>query len=585
MTPRLPTPQQARGPAAPPGGGRAGRARRGKWAVVRRHLLPCLVVLMLGYLVLVPLVRLQLLASEDRFGAYRTAFTTREITESVLNTIFLGLGSLLMALVLGTALAWSSARLSRRFSWMQVIPILPIVIPPVAAVIGWVMMLAPASGLLNKAIRALPFYPEPAGLPSGPINVFTTPWIVVLTGLSLTSFVYVFFRAGMARVNFELLEAARVAGSSQRDVFFGIVLPLIRPSMIYGSAVALLLGLGQFTAPLLLGTQENIRVLTTEVYRFVGVPPVDYAASAAVASPLLFIGLAVVVAQKFLLNNEARFVSDVGKGSRNVGRPSRFAPVAIGLYGAVALLIPLLALLVVALSPFWSGSVEPSRFTLENFRQIFERPQTVDAIQTSIVVSLSAVAILVPVGYVVADILYRKRGANWMRSLIDIIITLPLGVPAVVFGAGFLFAYSNPPFVLYGTNAVIVIVYVTLMLPFTVRMQLAARISMGTSYEAAARVSGAGLVRAHLGIVLPMMRGAVAGASALIFVMLSHEFAASLLVRSTDTQVMGTVFYDIWVNLPYPLVAAMGIVMCLVTAAGVILATVVGGRSNALESL
>jgi iron(III) transport system permease protein len=195
------------------------------------------------------------------------------------------------------------------------------------------------------------------------------------------------------------------------------------------------------------------------------------------------------------------------------------------------------------------------------------------------------VLLCIPVGYLVAEILYRQRGTALIRGLLDIVITLPLGVPAVVFGAGFLFTYTQPPLVLYGTNWVIIVVYVTLMLPFAVRMQLAARLSMGTSYESAARISGAGALRAHVGIILPMMRGAIGGASALIFVMLSHEFAASLLVRSTQTQVMGTAFYDIWVNTSYPLVAAMGLIMCAVTAVGVLLAMRLGGRSNALEAL
>ncbi|MBY4213581.1 iron ABC transporter permease [Rhodococcus fascians] len=559
--------------------------KRSTWNRCRSHILPILAVLVLGYLVLVPLVQLQVRAASDGFAGYEVGFSGRGIGQTIVNTLFLGLGSLVIALTLGTALAWWSTRLSSRFAWTATLPVLPIVIPPVAGIIGWAMMLSPTSGMINKLIRALPFYPESTGLPSGPINIFSTTWIVILTGLSLTSFVFVFFRAGMSRVNHELLEAARSAGASQTRTFIGIVLPLIRPSMIYGTAVALLLGLGQFTAPLLLGTQENIRVLTTEVYRFVSLPPVDYAAAAAVASPLMFLGLAVVVIQKYLLTNEGRFVSDVGKGSRRVGRTSRVAPLAMLLYALVALVLPLFALIVVSLSPFWSGSIDVATFTTANFQRIFEMPQTVNAIITSLTVSVSAVAVSIPVGYLLADILYRRRGSAAARAILDVLITLPLGVPAVVFGAGFLFTYTQRPLVLYGTNAVIVIVYVALMLPFTVRMQLAARISMGTSYEAAARVSGAGLIRAHIGIVIPMMRTAIGGAAALMFVMLSHEFAASLLVRSTQTQVMGTAFYDIWVNSSYPLVAAMGLLMCAVTAFGVLLAARLGGGSKALESL
>ena len=166
----------------------------------------------------------------------------------------------------------------------------------------------------------------------------------------------------------------------------------------------------------------------------------------------------------------------------------------------------------------------------------------------------------------------------------DFLVAIPLGVPAVLFGAGFLLTYTEGPFVLYGTRWVIVLVYVTLMLPFATRMQLSALVSLGEGYVEAARVSGSGVVGANLKVVLPLMRAALGGAAALMFVLLTHEFAASVLVRSSTTQVMGTVLFDYWGNGSYPLVAAIALVMSFVTAIGVVIAVMVGG-SKALSSL
>ncbi len=79
--------------------------------------------------------------------------------------------------------------------------------------------------------------------------------------------------------------------------------------------------------------------------------------------------------------------------------------------------------------------------------------------------------------------------------LLDFIVAIPLGIPAVLFGAGFLLTYTEGPFVLYGTRWVIVLVYVTLMLPFATRMQLSAMVSLGDGYVEAARVSGSGVIQ------------------------------------------------------------------------------------------
>ena len=46
-----------------------------------------------------------------------------------------------------------------------------------------------------------------------------------------------------------------------------------------------------------------------------------------------------------------------------------------------------------------------------------------------------------------------------------------------------------------------------------------------------------------------------------MFVLLTHEFTASLLVRSSTMQTMGTALYDFWSNGFYPEVAAIALVM------------------------
>ena len=122
------------------------------------------------------------------------------------------------------------------------------------------------------------------------------------------------------------------------------------------------------------------------------------------------------------------------------------------------------------------------------------------------------------------------------------------------------------------------------MLPFATRMQLGGMIALGNTYQEASRTSGAGALRTNFKVVLPLMRATIGGAAALMFVLLTHEFAASLLVRSPTTQVMGTVLFDFYVNGSYPLVAAIALVMTGITAVGVAVALMVGG-SDALDRL
>ena len=70
------------------------------------------------------------------------------------------------------------------------------------------------------------------------------------------------------------------------------------------------------------------------------------------------------------------------------------------------------------------------------------------------------------------------------------------------------------------------------------------------------------------------------GATALMFILLSHEFAASLLVRAPTVNVMGTILYDFYQNGGYPLVAAISLIMVGVTTAGVLVALALGGSET-----
>lgn len=544
-------------------------ARRAPMAAV------ALFVAALAYLILAPLVRLQVTALEDGGRGYESAYTSPNIGDVIETTVALALGSLVLALVLGTALAWAATLLPNRYRFLRIFPVLPLVVPFVANVVGWVFLFSPGPGYLNTLLRQLPWWSD---LDSGPVDVYSVFWIVVIVGLALSSFVYLFVYGALRNINYEYIEAAQTCGSPLRVAFFRVTLPLLRPALLYSGAVVLLLALGQFDAPLLLGTNSGIKVISTRMYSSFAEAPIDLGAATAFGSPLLLAGIIIVVLQRLGLGNASRFVTHGGKGFQPGTRTSRSAVALIVGYAVVTVVLPLAALVLVALSRFESIELFTQNVTLDNIRAVLTSPDTRGAIVTGVTLSAIAVAIVVPLGFVTSALLLWGRGLGWLRSVLDLLVTLPLGIPRVIFGIGFLLAYSYPPFVLYGSPSLLVIAYVTLMLPFATRMIMSSMTSLGTSYLEASRVSGAGLMRSMWKVVVPLLRPALGGAAALVFVLLSHEFSASILLRTPSTQVMGTILYDYWANGSYSTVAAMALVMTVVTGVGVALAMTLAGR-------
>jgi iron(III) transport system permease protein len=163
---------------------------------------------------------------------------------------------------------------------------------------------------------------------------------------------------------------------------------------------------------------------------------------------------------------------------------------------------------------------------------------------------------------------------------IDFFATLPIAVPASLMGFGLLFVYSQPPIQIYGTNAVIIVTYVTLMIGHSTRLQFTTLVATGQEFLEASRACGAGPLRSLFRVLLPMCRKGMAATAALTFVLLFHEFSASLMVRSARTQVIGSVMYDVWAGGVFSEVAVLALIMVVVTVLGVVLAGLLGGTDS-----
>jgi len=552
----------------------------GSGGPLRRVILPqagwLLLVVVIGFGIFWPIVQLELRAFADGAAAFQRMLALPRICDTVRTTIILAVASSLLAVLIGTALAWCASLLPRPLRTVgQIVPLLPLLMPPIASVTGWTFLLSPRVGYLNIALRTLPGLTH---LEEGPFDIYTVPWIVLITAMLLSSFVYLFVHTGLRNMGQDLEAAAAAAGASPLRCFFTITLPLLKPAILSATGIVLLLGLGQFTVPLLLGRTHGIDVLTTEMFRLTLIYPIDYGLGAALGFPILVAGLIVVLLQKVAMGEQRRYVV-VSARSRNEAQETRWwAAVAVALYALVTTLLPLAALVLVSLTPFWSGQIALERLTLRHYWAVLDDPLLVLAIWTSIKASVLAVLILVAVGFACAfALLHSSNVLRPIRALIDFLVTLPLAIPAALMGFGLLFAYTGPPLPLYGTTAVLIVTYVTLMIGYATRLQFTTLVATGQEFREASQAAGAGPLRTLVKVMLPLTRKGMGATAALTFVLLFHEFSASMMVRSTKTQVIGSVMYDVWGGGIYPQVAVLALIMVAVTVVGVMASIVLVG--------
>lgn len=572
---------------APPGAGAAPERRRRRFSPAGQgsQFGWLLLTIAVAAAVLLPLIPLQIKAWENGGDGMRRLFELHDLGEIMRSTLILGFGGLVVGMVMGTILALCAYSMTPRLrSFLEYLPVLPMIIPSVAHVIGFVFLFSPENGYVNSFLRWTPFFDGD----SGPVNVYTLPWIIFYTGTHLAAFVYMFVYTGLKNLGSDYALAARVNGAGGFRALVTTTLPLLRPTFVYSGVVVLLLSLGQFTGPLILGRREGVDVVTTKMYELSAEYPVDYALASALGTPLILLAIVLVLFQRKMLGNQKRFV---GQGTSTVDNRmlnpvvSWICAAVVSAYVLIAAILPLAAIAFVSISPFWSGSIDTAALTLANFREVLDDENVRESIVTTLMVSIIGVVLVLPIGMLIAFAIYNKDKL-WrpLATVLDVVANLPLTVPAALLGFGFLFVYSLPAVGLYGSQWSLILAYMTIMIPYSVRYQLAALVSLGHQTIEASQVAGAHPLRTFLQVILPLSRTGIASSAAIMFVLLTHEFGVSLLLRAPDASVMSVVLYDQYNGGSYPNVAVIALVMTVLTGLGVVVAMMFGGK-KALEKL
>jgi multiple sugar transport system permease protein len=169
--------------------------------------------------------------------------------QAVQNTAFYAAGSLFVVapLALLQALALNSKRLKFRTFWRAVY-FAPIVTSTAAIAIVFRMLYNREFGFLNEFVMALGGMPVDWLGDRGVVK-FSVMGVVLWRWTGLLA---VYFLAGLQAIPDELYEAAAIDGADQRQRFFNITLPSLRPVMLFVAVIVLIGSIQIFDDPQIL---------------------------------------------------------------------------------------------------------------------------------------------------------------------------------------------------------------------------------------------------------------------------------------------------------------------------------------------
>jgi iron(III) transport system permease protein len=202
--------------------------------------------------------------------------------------------------------------------------------------------------------------------------------------------------------------------------------------------------------------------------------------------------------------------------------------------------------------------------TLANYRSVWHTPGLIKSVENSFIVSIAAAAIVTVLSAVVAYVTVKSKLRG--RSILDLLATTPIAVPSIVTGVGVLYWYlvAPLPFDLYGTLTILVVAFVTVSLPYSLRYLSAGLAQVSDVLEDAALVNGATWLQSFRKVFLPLIVPSLVSAFLYSMIISLREISAAVFLYSDGTQVVSVSMFQYWTNGSFPVVAALGVLMIAV---------------------
>jgi iron(III) transport system permease protein len=286
-------------------------------------------------------------------------------------------------------------------------------------------------------------------------NIYGAPGIVIAECFAVFPHALMILVSALALADARLYEAAQALGTSTRRKFFTITLPGAKYGLISAALVSFTLVMTDFGIPKVIG--GNFNMLATDVFKLV-IGQQDFQRGAVVGLLLLTpavltFGIDWLVRRKLTAMLTARAVPYSPKPAKGFDR----------LMFAYAALISALMLAMIGMAAFasiatyWPYNLKP---TLKHYTMGLVDAEVGSAFVNSLTLAAGTAFFGTIAVFVGAYMLEKTRGMDALRPLVRLLAMLPMAVPGLVLGLGYIFFFNapaNPLHGLYQTMALLIV--------------------------------------------------------------------------------------------------------------------------------
>ena len=460
-----------------------------------------------------------------------------------LNTIVIGLGTTCLSLIFGLTTAFILARVDfRGKTIINGLLLIPLILPPFVGGIGFQALFGTV-GLLNKYVLQ----------PTIGINLILEGIVAIVFVQSLHYFTLIHLNIYSALINSDpsLEEAAENLGASKWKITRSVTLPLAYPGIAAGSILVLILSMEDLGTPIIFANSGDLVAKQTITYYI----SKNIFLSAETSSEinqisailggflLLFALIGFYAIRKFVSLKQYSIISKGRSGDFRMLKPSVFWKTVIYLFFIGLFFISTIphwgVLLISVLNPGFNPE-----FTLDHYGNLFDPTNGFALfIQNTLFYSVSATLFILVLATLAGYVANRKEFFG--KSFFDMLVTIPIAIPGIVLGIGFISLFAGTGSLeLFGNEItlnpfispilILIISFTIRKFPFTVRAVYAGLQQVDEALEESAINLGATKKRTLFQIVIPLIAFNIIGGALVSLVYNMSEVSTSLVLINSS---------------------------------------------------
>lgn len=292
-----------------------------------------------------------------------------------------------------------------------------------------------------------------------------------------------------------------------------VVLPILKPTIFALTVLVFISGMGATSYSMIVGG-DTFQTIGPMVLSFSGSPAsIDIAALLALILGVATATLLLIMTYYERKNNYASVAKTHVKFVKQKIR-NKTLNIVVHILAYLLFVMYMLPMILIIILSFTNartigtGEITLASFTLENYIKVLSQSLSILPFINSAIYSIAASLIVATLALIVARLVHKYR--NKLTSFIEYSLLIPWVLPKTLIAIGLIITFDRARFLMFnkvlsGTVWILLVGYIIVKIPFTLKMLKTAFYTMDDSLEEAAKSLGAGPIYTFVKVVLPIV--------------------------------------------------------------------------------